>query len=386
MNLKHITLLLFSVALLAACGSSKKFHATLSEDKSLFAAINELNKRPNNDKAINDLKVLYSQSIKRHENAIDVYRNSKDEGRFDKMLSRLNALQNIYSSIQSTPGAVSVVNPRSYDQDIQEVKEIAAEYFYDKGRDYLSRSGRENSLEAYNAFRKSSTYISNYKDVKELTTTSYNRSVIVVVVNPIEENRIGFSSMDNWGFDFRYRPEDYQLNLVRDLESRNGNRKPARFFTERQARRDDIDPDWEVNIAWRDLDGRRSQPVRSSRRVSRNIQIGSDTSGKAVYKTVYASLHVVQQSFVVRGDMEYEIRDLEDRKTVDYGTVREDVEWTEAYATYSGDSRALSDQDWVLINNANRYNTQSPTRGDIMNSLMRQLYPQLRSRIERNFY
>ena len=41
---------------LASCGSSKKFQASYAEDKPLFAAINELNKRPGNEKARDDFE------------------------------------------------------------------------------------------------------------------------------------------------------------------------------------------------------------------------------------------------------------------------------------------------------------------------------------------
>lgn len=387
MSLKQLTIIALSITILASCGGSKKFQASVTEDRSLFAAINELNKRPNNQKAVTDLKALYTNAVQRHEDAIDAYKDSRDENRFDLMLQRLNALQNIYSAIQATPAAISVVRPRSYERDIQQVKEVAAEYFYEKGRDFLDRDGRENALEAYAAFKQSSRYISSYKDARQLIQKAYDRGVITVVVNPLEESRIGFSSMGSFGVDFRYRPEDYQQSLARDLDARNADDdRPARFLTDRQARRDRIQPDWEINIAWRSLDGRLMQPTRSSRQVSKSIQIGSDTAGKPVYRTVYATLQVVQQTFLVRGDIEYEVRDLEQRRNVDYGSVSDDVEWRESYATYSGDSRALSDQDWALINNANAQNRAlSPTRGDIMSELMRELYPNLRSRIERNF-
>jgi hypothetical protein len=65
--------------------------------------------------------------------------------------------------------------------------------------------------------------------------------------------------------------------------------------------------------------------------------------------------------------------------------VNDQVEWRDRYATYSGDSRALSESDWAMINNSNS-NQNDPTRGDILNELMRKMYPNLRSRIERSFY
>ena len=59
--------------ILVSCSTSRKFHASVSEDKPLFAAINELNKRPANAKAQKDLQDFYRVSIDRHENAIAAY-------------------------------------------------------------------------------------------------------------------------------------------------------------------------------------------------------------------------------------------------------------------------------------------------------------------------
>ena len=51
----------------------------------------------------------------------------------------------------------------------------------------------------------------------------------------------------------------------------------------------------------------------------------------------------------------------------------------EEYATYRGDSRALSAYDWAMINN-NR--NDNPTRNSLFNEVMRQVYPQLINRIK----
>ena len=56
----NLTVLLLVGVFLFSCGSSKKFQASTTEDKPLFAAINELNKRPNNEKAMFDVCKLHS--------------------------------------------------------------------------------------------------------------------------------------------------------------------------------------------------------------------------------------------------------------------------------------------------------------------------------------
>ena len=105
--------LLIGLVVLVSCGSSKKFQASYPEDKPLYAAINALNKKPGNEKAQDDLKILYKKSVERHEEAIDVYKSGSDEQRWDKILSELYALQNIYTSLEATPGSFGIVKPKS---------------------------------------------------------------------------------------------------------------------------------------------------------------------------------------------------------------------------------------------------------------------------------
>ena len=364
----------------ASCGSSQKFHASVSEDKPLFAAINELNKRPSNVKAQKDLEGLYSISVDRHERAIATYRHSSDENRWDKVINSLNALQNIYTSISSTPGTAALVKAKDYSRELQDATEEAAAYFYAQRNSFLERDGREYSLQAYNAFKKADKYVKGFREVENLMKESYERSVINVVINPIEDNNIFFSGGSRWGNDFNYRAEDYQQSLVRDLGGKNGNKNAVRFFTDRDAYRERIEADLVVDLNWRNIDPVRSIPYQYNRQASRNVQIGSDTSGKPVYKTVYATVYITQRSFTVRGDLDYRIVDVQTKDNVDFGVIRDDVSWTESQATYSGDSRALSQEDWYMINNRNDFN--NPSQGDILNSLMRKMYPDLRRRIE----
>jgi hypothetical protein len=58
-------------------------------------------------------------------------------------------------------------------------------------------------------------------------------------------------------------------------------------------------------------------------------------------------------------------------------TYTDTYHWQEEVATYSGDRRALSNNDWALINN----NFNLPGREDILNRLYRNIYPQVKNRI-----
>jgi len=369
------------VMIFVSCRTSQKFHTDTGEDKALFKAINDLNRKPNNTKAQADVQAFYPRSKQYHEENIAVYQNSHDINKYSKILTHINALQHIYNSIMATPGTAHLLRPKNYIKEMEALKEEAAAAHYDQAKDFMEKDGRQNSLQAYWSFKKANEFISGYKNVSSMIQETYEKSIIHVVINPIEDRNIFFASWGGLGGDLRYRPEEYQRILVNELSSFKNGDYPARFYTDREAKRNRIDADLEINIQWINLDPIQSVPHTYHRQVSKQIQIGSDTSGKPVYKNVQATLQIIERNVQVRGDLEYRVQDQVEGKTLDYGRLTEDVSWKESYATYSGDSRALGSEDWALINNQSGSN-RNVDKGEILNILMRKIYPDLRRRIQ----
>ena len=115
-----------------------------------------------------------------------------------------------------------------------------------------------------------------------------------------------------------------------------------------------------------------------SRNISRQIETSRDTSGKVQYQTVTATLHIIKKYFTASGDMELRISDVSTGRNISTNRYTDQFNWQEEYATYTGDSRALSSNDYALLNN-NNY--QVPRREDILNQLSQRIYPQIKSRI-----
>jgi len=369
--------ILFAATLFTACGTHK-FQASFTEDKPLYEAVNRLVKHPDDVKAQNNLKELYALSVERHEQAVAVYRNSSDENRWDKMLREIGALQDMYTSAQTVPALLKLVQPNNYLQELQDIREDAANYYYTKGTTLMAANSRRESLQANEAFRRANTYVNGYKDATELMQQSYEQGVVTVVVNPIDDANLFFNTWGNTGF--QYRPQDYQESLVRELGGRNANIVPARFYTDLDANRENVNADWTVDVRWRNIESNGSVPYQFSRNVSRDIQIGKDTAGKPVYKTVYATLHITRRTFTVNGALDYRVSDVVNNINIDQGSVTNNLSWDDSYATYTGDSRALSDNDWLLIRN--KSSNFGPSREQILNTLMKRMYPDLRYRIE----
>ena len=115
-----------------------------------------------------------------------------------------------------------------------------------------------------------------------------------------------------------------------------------------------------------------------NRNLSKQIVTGTDSTGKQIYQTVYATLNIQRQSFTARGQMDVNITDIHTRKNIGYDSYNDSYEWQEEKATYSGDSRALSSNDWALVNN-NNFNM--PRKEEILNELYKKIYPQIKNKI-----
>jgi hypothetical protein len=139
-----------------------------------------------------------------------------------------------------------------------------------------------------------------------------------------------------------------------------------------------IQPDWVVDLTLRNMDIPRPTNYTYSRNVSKQIESGRDTSGKTTYQTVYATINITKQSFTARGQMDVNITDAVSRRNISYNTYTEDYRWEQERATYTGDRRALSSNDMLLINNINY---SEPRKEEVLNELYRKIYPQVKNRI-----
>ncbi|MDX2047036.1 MAG: hypothetical protein SFU87_09625 [Chitinophagaceae bacterium] len=363
--------LIVSAFAIMGCSSSNKA-VSYNEDKVFYEKLKKFKKKPHDELLKKEVVAFYEQAVKQHEDKIAAYRSGSELSRYDRIISEYNSLQWLGDLIRGSV-ANNLVKTINYYQVIQLTKEEAAAAYYNAGLDYLDKEEREDVKKAYNAFKKTGQYVSNYKDAARKMQEAYDRSIVNIVINPIRDNNLFFT---NWNTSFRN--DRLQESLVRDLGGQYASTVPARFYTDWEARRNNISADWVVDLSWNNLYVPQPSTNRYSRNVSKNIQTGTDTSGKPVYKTVYATLQVTRRFFNANGEMEYRITETGSGKNIGWNRLNADYNWQEEYASYTGDSRALDSADWALINNTNY---RMPNREDIVEEMFRRIYPDLRNRI-----
>ncbi|MEO5966838.1 MAG: hypothetical protein ABIP68_09740 [Ferruginibacter sp.] len=366
--------LVFFAFFVFGCSSNKNFLERSDDSKGLADAIKQLNKNPDDADAKEAIPILYKRILKDQESKIDIYKATKDEGRWDKILLSYQKMQNAYESVMESNQAFKLLSPNSYSTNILEIKDSAAAEFYNSGIYYLSKEGRENAKKAFSEFKKVEKYVPGYKDVVLKIDEAFERATINIIIFPVEDNSY-FNSYGMGNSGINYSNEYFQRTLVREL---NDKRYAVRVYSDRDARDSRVNPDWTISLILRNLDI--PYPSRSStrRNSSAQVEVGTDTSGRPVYRTIYATIDVTKSSFIARADMQVIIKDVVNNKNISTNSFREDYRWEQESATYSGDYRALSSYDKRLIDNAYTFDS-NPRKEEILNELYRKLYPRILS-------
>jgi hypothetical protein len=239
----------------------------------------------------------------------------------------------------------------------------------------MNMQDRGSAKQAYNMFRKSQQYVSGYKDASVLMKKAYENSIVNIVINPPQNN----SFYNNWNNnDFRTMYFDEQL--ARDLGGPYASGISARFYTNTDVRRNNIQPDWMIDIL---MDNMNQQPYtnRFSRSISRQIQTGSDTSGKPIMQTVRATLNITRYEYPGNGNIEYRITDAQTRESIAWERIPLNFDRNFETATYSGDSRALSPEDWAIVNNSNMPVDGRQLTQDVYNRFLNDLKSRIRNHL-----
>ncbi len=376
--MKQVLLFATLLFVLVSCKTSKDYLSRADEDKTFYDIVKRLNKRSGDDDATNALPEVYKTVQQKHLKKIASLKNSQELNHWDKLVEEYNTLQNMHDAIVNSDASNNLVSAVNYQTALYDTKQQAAEEYYAQATSLLQSTYRDDVKTAYNYFKKADKWIPGYKDARAKMDEAFANATLAVVVNPVQDNSFFFNA--GWGnTGYNYSNEYFQQNLIRDLGGKYASRYPAKFYTEWEARRDNVTPDWVVDLTLRNLDIPRPYSNNYNRSVSKQIEVGKDTSGRPIYQTVNATMVINKQSFTARAQMDVNITDVVTRKNISYNSYNDDYRWEEERATYTGDSRALSDNDWAMINNS-RYN-QQPTKEQVLNELYRKIYPLVKSRI-----
>jgi len=349
---------------LFSCKSAEKLYNKGRYDEAVMLAAKKLQKKPGNAELVNVLQDAYRFAVNGHESNIRNLANSNSDLRWEHIYSEYQQLQALYEAIRRSPSVYDIVQPTDYSSYLATYKEEAGNARYERGLELMDQDNKQSYRQAYYEFQKALALKPGDLSIKQKMQESYENAVTNVVIQPL--NRFGYQ-YTNYDFDYR----NFNYEILRYLNNNKG--QFVRYYSPSEARSGHLKTDNSVEMRFSDVNIGRYRDQRSTREVSKQVVskeiIISKDSVVREYTTVKAKIITTIRTINADGLLQATVRDYYDRRIWN-DTYRGEYSWTYSFATYTGDERALSDEDKKLINQREQW---PPSNDEIIRIIMEEI-------------
>jgi hypothetical protein len=363
MKPKFYTLLFIGISIvLFSCKSAEKLYQQGRYDEAVAMATKKLAKKPNDASLTDVVQNAYRFAVEDHERKVRNYSNSNSSLRFENIYSEYARLQSLYESIRRSPSVFSVVQPTDYSSFMATYKEEAGNARVERGLELMDLNNKQGFRDAYYEFQKALQLKPGDISIKQKIDEAYANAVTNVIIQPLTRSGYQYSS---YNYDFNA----FNYDVLRYLNNNSGNNF-IRYYSANDAASRDLRPDNAVDMRFSDVNIGRYRDQRSTREVSRQIVakeiVHKPDSVTKEYITVKAKITTTVRRIQADGLLQATVRDM-DNKWLWSDTYRGDYTWEAEFATYTGDERALSDDDKKLVNRREQW---PPSSDEIIRIIM----------------
>lgn len=375
--------------LMVACGGGSGTNALKrflsAEDNAVIELLDALRKNPSDKSLLELLPSTYDRAMQSR-TAMQAYvlRDNPPGDRWVLWRRQLEASQSITDMVLAFPQAAAVITRPVYFRDqISEARTKAADEYYNEAMQLMRQQNRQDARRAIELFNKATREIPNYRDVANQIRMAEQMATLWVVVNPVDYYSFGWNY---WGFQNDY----LQWQMLRDLNNRSF--RMTRFVSEQEARGMRIVPERVVDMRFARLMVTNPFTERNSFDRQKQIVVEDPTppsrppadGSKPVPKppqtiTVRARVTITRQLVNGDADLQCRIYDVRTGRNILFDNFPGRYNWVFESASFTGDRRALTDNDLRFLNNRfERY----PTREEVARKLIDDAYGLLIRRIE----
>lgn len=364
MKLKLYSFLLIATTLLFSCKTAEKLYQRGQYDEAVELAAKKLQKKPGDAGLIDIIQNAYRFAVNDHESRIRNYSNSNSDLRWENIYREYLGLQRLYETIRRSPSVYDLVQPTDYSSYISTYKEEAGNARYERGLELMDQNTKRSNREAYYEFQKALALKPGDLSIKQKIEESYENAVTNVVIMPL--TRFGYQYST---YNFNYN--NFNYDLLRYLDNNKGSF--LRYYSPSTAQGQPVRTDNTVEMRFSDVNIGRYRDQRSVREVSKQI-VGKEIVIKKdsvikEYITVKAKITTITRTIQADGLLQATVRDFNNRWLWS-DTYRGDYSWSYSFATYTGDERALSEEDKKIINQREQW---PPSNDEIIRIIMEEI-------------
>jgi tetratricopeptide (TPR) repeat protein len=350
------TILFFS------CKTAKKMYEKGNYDEAVELAAKKLQKKPNDAATLEILQNAYRFAVEDHETRIRNNSNSNNDLKSEWNYAEYLGLQRLYNAIRKSPSVFDAVHPTDYSSYVATYQEEAGNARFDRGLSLMDNNDKNSSKQAYYEFQRALDLKPGDLAIKQKLDEAYSNAVTNVVVLPVVQTGFQYSS-------YNYGIVGIDKNVLHYLTSNNNN-SFVRYYSPAEANSLNIRSDQSVELRFNNIDIDRYRDQRTVREVSKQVVIKETVikpdSVIKEYATVKAKITTTRRTLKSDGLMQVTIRDY-DHRWLWSDTYRGDYNWSTEFSSYTGDARALSDEDKKLCD---RHEQFPPRDNEIIRIIM----------------
>jgi hypothetical protein len=367
--MKSSLLTLICACLLFACSSGKKAYERGDYYGAVMKSVSRLRQNPGHSKSAEALKAAYPMAVEYYETDAKNHIASNAEFRWKNAIQSYNSINEMYEAVRQCPGCLKVIrNPKNYYNEIGPLKEKAAEESYSAGIAALMKGTRLDARRAYLNFTDANSFVPNYKDVVEYLDKSKFEATLKVVIEQIPVP----ARYNLTGKFFQDKVEEFLHNNYPD-------RGFVKFYTPDEVKRINlVAVDQVLKIQFDDFSVGNTSLKEKEETVSKDsVKVGeTKMEGKtvAVYNTVRAKLTTYQKEVVSNGLLSMIVVDANSKAVLSHQKFTGEYVWTNRWARFNGDERALTEQQLALTN---QKELQPPQPQDMFLEFTKPIYNKL---------
>ena len=325
--------------LLGACSSGLKAYQQGDYLRASTLAAERLRSKPNHKKAQAALANAYPLAVSDGMRRIDNALASKNPDAIEQVIWIYDDLNKLANTINTSPGALSIIPaPKQYHEEMRMAKEAVAELSYQEGLKALQYGTVASARTALDQFLRVNRYVPGYKDVtNRIAEARYAATLRVVVTRP------EFISPA-----YKLNSDFFYTKLMAEINRRTYSRL-VRFYTPEEAYNANMnDPHHIIALEFMDFTIGNSREKVTDREVKRDSVRVQLSSGQYDYITAKADLKIYRLEVMSEGVLGVRIIDAGTDAVMNHRNISHQSVWYSEWATYKGDSRALSKEQLAL--------------------------------------
>jgi hypothetical protein len=348
-----------------SCKSAEKMYQKGNYDEAVELAAKKLSKKPNDAGLLETLQSAYRFAVEDHELRVRNFANSWEDLKYERIYQEYLDLQRLYDAVHRSPSVFDIVQPTDYSAYITTYKEQAASARIERGQTLMNNNTKQGARDAYFEFQRALDLKPGDIAIRQKLDDAYAGAVTNVVLLPL--TRYGFQ-YTSYNFDMN----NFNYDVLRYLNSNNANQF-VRYYQAADVNGQNLRVDNSVEMRFSDVNIGRYRDQRSTREVSKQI-VGKEIVYKKdsvvkEYITVKAKITTTTRSIQADGLLQATVRDYTERGLWS-DTYRGDYSWQASFSTFTGDERALSDEDRKLVAQKEQW---PPSNDEIIRIIMNEI-------------